>query len=407
MKLVPFDFKKLKRPGNDLVTLDALDVETHKPRTVLKVSATALGVFIAWAWFAELDQVTRASGQVIASSRSQVIQAVEGGTLQELAVKEGQVVTAGQVIARLDKAKLEASYLEAQAKAAALSMNVQRLRAELFDKPIQFGPEAQKYPQFRSNQEALIRKRQQSIKEEISALETMHALAKQELHMTEPLLATGDVSRSDVLRLQRQVADLSAQISNKRNKYFQDTQAELNKAEEDLAGAVQILAQRKEALDSVEFKAPMRGIVKNIRITTIGGVLRPGEELMQIVPLKDDLVIEAKVRPADIGFVRPGQSASVKIDAYDYTIYGALDGKLTYISPDTLKEENPKQGAETEFYRVRIEVPTPEFKKKANEKMEIQPGMTATVEIKTGSNTVLSYLTKPVTKTFSESMGER
>jgi membrane fusion protein, adhesin transport system len=406
MKLVPILNKK-EKSKTDLITIDVLDVETKRPRTLLKVSGLALGVFLIWAWIAELDQVTRASGVVIASSRSQVIQAVEGGTLQALLVKEGQTVEAGEVLARLDKAKLEASFFEARAKAAALSMNVQRLRAELFDQPIRFGPEAREYPQFRENQEALIRKRQQAINEEIGSLETMHSLAKQELQMTEPLLATGDVSRSDVLRLQRQVADLSAQIVNKRNKYFQDTQAELNKAEEELAGAVQILAQRKEALDSVEFKAPMRGIVKNIRVTTIGGVLRPGEELMQIVPLEDDLVIEAKVRPADIGFIRPGQTANVKIDAYDFTIYGGLDGELTYISPDTLKEENPRQGADAEFYRVRIEVPNPEFKKSAKGAMEIQPGMTATVEIKTGTNTVLSYLTKPVTKTISQSMGER
>jgi membrane fusion protein, adhesin transport system len=407
MKLVPIIREKLK-PKTDLVTIDVLDVETRRPRVLLKVTGLAIVVFLTWAWIAELDQVTRAQGSVIASSRSQVIQAVEGGTLQSLLVKEGQSVEAGEVLALLDKAKLEASFLESRAKAAALSMNVQRLRAELFDKPIRFGPEANEYPQFRENQEALIRKRQMAIKDEISSLEKMLALARQELEMNEPLLATGDVSRSDVLRLQRQVADLSAQIANKRNKYFQDTQAELNKAEEDLAGAIQILAQRKEALDSVEIKAPMRGIVKNIRITTIGGVLRPGEELMQIVPLEDDLLIEAKVRPADIGFIRPGQTANVKIDAYDYTIYGGLDGVLTFISPDTLKEENPRQGAEAEYYRVRIEVPNPQFKKQsAKGAMEIQPGMTATVEIKTGSNTVLSYLTKPVTKTISESMGER
>lgn len=406
MKLTPFLNRKAQG-SNDLVTIDVLDVETKRPRSLLKVTGLALGVFIVWAWFAELDQVTRASGVVIASSRSQVIQAVEGGTLQALLVKEGQTVEAGETLARLDKAKLEAAFLEARAKAAALTMNVQRLRAELFDQPIKFGPEAASYPQFRENQEALIRKRQMAIKEEIGSLEKMLSLAQQELQMTEPLLATGDVSRSDVLRLQRQVADLSAQMVNKRNKYFQDTQAELNKAEEDLAGAIQVLAQRKEALDSVEFKAPMRGVVKNIRITTIGGVLRPGEELLQIVPLGDDLVIEAKVRPADIGFIRPGQTANVKIDAYDYTIYGGLDGTLTYISPDTLKEENPRQGADAEYYRVQIEVPNPEFKKTRNAKMEIQPGMTATVEIKTGSNTVLSYLTKPVTKTLSESLGER
>jgi membrane fusion protein, adhesin transport system len=407
MSLVPTTWKSPKSDKTDLVTIDFLEMETRRPRTLLKVSGLSLFVFIAWAWFAEIDQVTRAAGQVIASSRSQVIQVVDGGTLQELRVREGDTVEANQVLALLDKAKLEASFLEARGKAAALRMNVQRLQAELFDQPINFGPDAKLYPQFRENQLALMRKRKSALNEEIASLEKMLQLASQELEMTEPLLKTGDVSRSDVLRLQRQVADLNAQISNKRNKYFQDTQAELNKAEEEFTGMEQILAQRKEALDSAELKAPMRGIIKNIRVTTIGGVLRPGEELLQIVPLGDDLIIETKVRPADIGFLKKGQEASVKIDAFDYTIYGGLDGTVSYISPDSLKEENPRQGAEQEYYRVQVQVANPEFKKAKGRIMEIQPGMTATVEIKTGSNTVLSYLTKPVTKTFSESMGER
>jgi membrane fusion protein, adhesin transport system len=407
MSLIPAIFKSAKSDKTGLVTIDVLDMETRRPRTLLKVSGFSLAIFLLWAWFAELDQVTRATGQVIASSRSQVIQAIDGGTLQELRVREGDTVEANQLLARLDKAKLEASFLEARAKTAALRMNVQRLQAELFDQPIGFQEDAKLYPQFRENQLALMNKRKSALNDELSSLNKMLELAKQEFEMTEPLLKTGDVSRSDVLRLQRQVADLNAQISNKRNKYFQDTQAELNKAEEEFTGMQQILAQRKEALDSAELKAPMRGIIKNIRITTIGGVLRPGEELLQIVPLGDDLIIETKVRPADIGFLRKGQEASVKIDAFDYTIYGGLDGTVAYISPDSLKEENPRQGVDQEYYRVQIQVANSEFKKAKGRVMEIQPGMTATVEIKTGSNTVLRYLTKPVTKTFSESMGER
>lgn len=384
-----------------------LDAETTRPRSAIRISAIALGIFLLWAAFADLDQVTRAQGTVIASSRSQVMQAVDGGVLQELLVKEGDIVEAQQVLARLDRAKLQASYLEARARAVALKMNVARLQAEVLDKPLALGADVKSYPEFRTNQEALFEKRQSSIREEIQSLEAMLKLAKQELEMTEPLLRTGDVSRSDVLRLQRQVADLAAQITNRRNKYFQDSQAELSKAQEDLAGAEQIVTQRKELLDAAEFHSPMRGIVKNIRITTKGGVLRPGEELMQIVPLDDDLIVEAKVRPADIGFLKPGLESSVKIDAYDYTIYGSLPGKVTYISADTLREEQPRQQAELEFYRVQVRVEGREFKKKKNEKLEIQPGMTATVEIKTGSNTVLRYLTKPVIKTLSESMGER
>lgn len=385
----------------------SLDAETHRPRSAIKISGIAVGIFLLWASLADLDQVTRAPGTVIASSRSQVMQTVDGGVLQELLVKEGDIVEARQLLAKLDKTKLEAAYLEARAKAIALKMNVARLRAEVLNKPVTFGSESKSYPQFRVSQQALFEKRQSSIKEEIESLETMLNLAQQELDMTAPLLKTGDVSRSDVLRLQRQVADLKAQITNRRNKYFQDSQTELSRAEEELAGAEQIVTQRKEQLDAVEFRSPMRGVVKNIRVTTKGGVLRPGEELMQIVPLDDDLIIEAKVRPADVGFLKSGLEANVKIDAYDYTIYGTLHGKVTYISADTIKDEQPRQQVEQEYYRVQVQVDGREFKKRKNEKIEIQPGMTATVEIKTGTNTVLRYLTKPVIKTVSESMGER
>jgi len=184
-----------------------------------------------------------------------------------------------------------------------------------------------------------------------------------------------------------------------------DTQAELAKVEEDLAGANQVLAQRKNQFAQTDLFAPVDGVVKNVRITTKGGVVRAGEEVMQIVPLDDDLVVEAKLKPADIAFVKPGLSAQVKIDAYDYTIYGALNGTVTYISADTL-EENLRQG-EMPYYRVQIRTTGKVLKNRPDEPMEIQPGMTATVEIKTGVNTVLKYLTKPLVKTFSESLGER
>lgn len=384
-----------------------LESETKRQRVALFISLVGFGLFLLWAAFAELDQVTRAPGSVISSSRSQVLQTVDGGVLKELLVKEGDTVETNQLIAKLDRTKFESSYLESRAKAVALKMNVDRLRAEVLDKPLIFDSDSKLYPQFLANQKTLFEKRQFSIRQELSALETALSLAKQELEITEPLLKTGDISRSEILKLQRQVADLSAQITNRRNKYFQDSQAELSRAEEELAGVLQVMTQRKEQLEATEFRAPMRGIVKNIRVTTKGGVLRAGEELMQIVPLDDDLIIEAKVRSADIGFLKTGLPASIKIDAYDYTIYGSLSGRVTYISADTLKEESPRPGQEAEFYRAWIQVQEKFFSKRKGEKLELQPGMTATVEIKTGSNTVLRYITKPVIKTVSESMGER
>jgi adhesin transport system membrane fusion protein len=232
----------------------------------------------------------------------------------------------------------------------------------------------------------------------------MLKLAEEELQMNRQLEAEGDVSRAEVLRLQRSVADIRAQMVNKKNKYFQDAQAELSKAEEDYAGILQNLTQKREQLDRVELKSPMTGTVKNVKITTLGGVIKSGEEVMQIVPDGDALMVEVKVKPADIAFIKPGLYAIVKIDAYDYSIYGTLNGKVSFISPDTLTEET--KGADQTYYRVQILTDGKGFSS-SKKNLEIQPGMTARAEIITGKNTVLSYLIKPITKTLKESLTER
>jgi len=368
-------------------------------------SAVAIGGFLLWAAWAELDQITRASGQVIASSRNQVIQSPEGGVLAEMPVREGAKVKRGQLLARFDKTKTEAGYLESAAKAAGLMAAVSRLNAEIFGGKPKFPPELDNYPEFRVNQLALFNKRQSAVRDEIAALEKSRKLITEELEMNMPLLKTGDVSRADILRLQRQVADIEGQITNRRNKYLQESQTDLGKAQEDLAGILQIVAQRKEQLGFTEIRSPMDGIVRNVRLTTLGGVAKPGEEIMQIVPVDDDLIIEAKVKPADIAFVKPGLPATVKLDAYDYSIYGTLEGKVIYISADTLNEEI--RNNEQPYYRVQIKTSIHNLAGKNNERIDVQPGMTAIVDIKTGKKTVLHYLTKPITKTISESMGER
>lgn len=374
-------------------------------RLLIWGSALAMAVFFVWADWAELDQITRASGQVIASSRNQVIQVMEGGILAELPVREGSAVRRGQLLARFDRTKVEASYLESVAKAAALRAAVARLNAEIFGGEPDFPPEVLDYPEFRANQMALFKKRQGAMREEIDSLEKAAALIKEELEMNLPLVKTGDVSRAEIIKLQRQLLDVRSQITNKRNKYLQDCQAELVKAEEDLAGVQQIMAQRKEQLGYTQVLTPMDGIVRNIRLTTIGGIAKPGEEIMQIVPVEDDLIVEAKVRPADIAFVKPGLPASVKLDAYDYSIYGVLHGEVSYISADTLTET--VQGVEQPYYRVQVKTSGEGLVNKNNEPILIQPGMTATVEVVTGKKSVLNYLTKPITKTLSEALGER
>jgi len=372
----------------------------------LWVVTLGLGALLAWAYVSEIDQVTRATGQVIASSRSQIIQASDGGVLIDLRVKEGVKVKQGDLLARLDSTKVKAAFLETEARCAGLQAQVARLRAEVLNQKPAFDAELRRqYSDFVENQSTLYQRRREALDAELRIYQESLDLVQRELEMNLPLLRTGDVSQTDILKLRRQASELRGQMTNRRNKYFQDTQAELAKAEEDLAGANQILAQRKNQVEQTNMFAPVDGVVKNVRITTKGGVVRPGEEVMQIVPLDDDLVVEAKLKPADVAFVKPGLGAQVKIDAYDYTIYGVLNGTVTYLSADTL-EENLRQG-EMPYYRVQIRTTGKALKNRPDELMEIQPGMTATVEIKTGVNTVLKYLTKPLVKTFSESLGER
>ncbi|MBE0627095.1 MAG: HlyD family type I secretion periplasmic adaptor subunit [Burkholderiales bacterium] len=375
-------------------------------RILVLSSALAIGGFIAWSAWAELDQITRAPGQVIASSRNQVIQELDGGVVEDLLVKEGSFVKEGQVLVRFEKAKTETSYLESRARSAALKAAVARLSAELYGGEPKFPAEVDAYPRIRANQEMLFRMRQASLREEIASLQRSLDLVKTELDINLPLLERGDVSKAEVLKLQRQVAEIQGMITNRTNKYRQDAQTELSKALEDLAGLDQIVAQRKNQLEHTVITAPMDGVVRNIRITTRGGVARPGEEIMQIVPVEDDLVIEAKVKPADIAFVKPGLPATIKLDAYDYTIYGSLEGTVTYISADTLSDET-RNVNEPPYFRVQVKTKAGKITQHSPKRIEIQPGMTASVEIKTGSNTVWRYLTKPITKTFAESLGER
>lgn len=373
-------------------------------RLLLWASITTVAGFLIWANWAELDTITRAGGQVIVSSRNQVIQSPDGGVLENMLVREGDKVKRGQVLFRFDQTRAGAGHKESQAKAAALRAAVARLQAEVFGGEPRFKG-LSGFPELQANQRALFNRRQAAIQEEVAALERSLALVKSELDMNLPLLKSGDVSRAEVLKLQRQVADVQGQITNRRNKYFQDAQTDLAKAQEDLESVEQVLAQRREQLAYTEVRAPMDGVVRNVRLTTQGGVAKPGDEILQIVPLEDDLIVEAKVRPADIAFIKPGLPATVKLDAYDYSIYGSLRGTVSYISADTLNEET--RTGDMTYYRVQVKTQDRNLSSRKNERIDIQPGMTATVEIKTGRQTVLRYLTKPITKTLDESLGER
>lgn len=392
------------KPVDQAMHIGDLD-PPHRSRATLLVFMVSLIALVYWASVGKIDQVTRAQGQVIAAERTQIIQSPDGGVLTALHVKEGESVKAGQLLVTMQKQRAQAAVADSSAKVAALRITLARLQAEIFDKPLQFEPSLLSYTNYIQNQTELYNKRQRAFKDEVSALTKILALAEDELRINRQLEATGDVSRAELLRLERSSADIAAQLTGKRNKYFQDAQAEMTKTQEDLSTQIEQLNDRTSLLEHTELLAPVDGVVNNIKINTVGGVVRQGDTVMELLPGGNNLIVETKILPVDIGFVKLGQSASVKLDAYDYSIYGGMRGQVTYISPDVLTEET-RQGPMT-YYRVRIMITGTEFKGDKASQIQVRPGLSASVEIKAMDRTVLSYLIKPLSKTLSMSMGEK
>jgi len=366
----------------------------------------ALAGFVGWSNWAELDQVTRAPGRAIPYARVQIVQSEEGGAISAIHVREGDVVQAGDLLVELDTIKLESATEEARAKVAALESRMARIDAELFDRPLRFPASLDGYPDFTANQQQLFVRRNQSLASELNSLRSMADLQSQELALNEPLVETGDVARSEIIRMQRAIVETQGRISNLRASYVRDLQTEFTQTEEELVTARQVLTQREDSLRSASLIAPTDGIVKNVRLTTVGGVLRPGDEVLQIVPTGERLIVEAQVPPRDIAFLQTGQRARVNFDAFDSAVYGSGDGEVVYISPDTLSEQR-EDGSSNVYYRVNLEVDTSTMRpRRADEVIDLQPGMTATAEILTGSQTVWQYLTKPILKTTRQSLQE-
>jgi len=366
-----------------------------------------LAAFVAWAALFEIDESVRAQGQVIPIARTQVIQAADGGVLEKLLVQEGQAVKAGQQLAVLERERPAAGFEESRAKDAALAAALARTQAEAAGRPPDFGGKLKAYPEFVAVQQSLYEQRKRSLDEEIATLREALRLANEELRMNESLLQGGDTSRLEVMRAQRQVAELEGRINATRNKYLQEARAEATKLAEDSAANRYRLDERQNVLGHTVLTAPIAGVVKYLKLTTIGGVLRAGDELMQISPTDGEMVFEVKVNPVDIGQLRTGLPVSIKLDAFDYSIYGSLEGTLSYISSDTLSEQGAN-GQTSTYYRaqVRRDIATAH----ANPKLAgvaLKPGMTATVDIRTGNRSVLEYLAKPVFKAFRGALNER
>lgn len=397
----PAPIAKAAAPGDMVGDL----ADPQRPRWALRGMVVALVLMVVWAALAQIDQVTRAQAQLIVAARTQLIQSADGGIVTQLHVKEGDSVKAGQLLATLQKERAQAAVSDSSAKVAALRITLARLQAEVYGKPLQFAPELLQYSEYIRNQTDLYNKRLAAFNDDQKSLEGILKLALAELDINRKLENTGDVSRAEILRLERSVADIRAQLSNRRNKYFQDAQTEMTKAQEDLSTQSEQLRDRTQVLEHTELLAPVDGIVNNIKINTVGGVVRPGDVVMEMLPTGDNLIAEAKINPSDIAFIALDQDASVKLDAYDSSIFGAMHGKVIYISPDVVTEET-RQGP-VMYYRVRIRITGTEFGGDKSHEIKLRPGLTAQVDIKAMERSVLSYLTKPITKTLANALGER
>jgi adhesin transport system membrane fusion protein len=373
---------------------------------VIGFTTLAVVAFFVWAGWAELDQITRARGQVIPTGRVQSVQAAAEGSVNAILVKEGDRVAKGQLLVQLDQVSAGAAVEEGRARVAALRATMARIEAELFNRPLSFPAEVNAFPDLATNQRMLMMRRRQALGADIAALQSQLALARQELELNRPLVGSGDIARAELLRLQRQTSDLTGQIAARRSRYLEELQAEYARTQEALVTAEQSLTQRADQLGNAELRAPAAGVVSNLKISTVGAVLRPGEEVMQIIPAGARLIVEANLSPAEIAFIRPGQDADVKFDAYDSSVYGGAEARVIFVSPDTTVVQRP-EGGQDSFYRVQLSVDTRTLRPKPGERVAIQPGMTGTAEIKTGTTTVLRYLFKPILRTTGEAMRER
>ena len=418
------------------------------PRVIRLTIWAIIGFFVflvVWAGFSEIDEVTRGDGKAIPSSKLQKIQNLEGGIVAELYVKEGQIVEAGAPLIRLDDTRFVSNAGETEALRLAMQLRVERLSAQVDDRPLNIPDEVLKAaPSQAANERSLYESRRQQLKDEVGGLQeqlvqrqqelreftskqgqyrSQLSLQRQEINMSEPLVAQGAVSPVEVLRLKRAemetrgqldattlaipraesaIKEVQRKIDETRGKFRSEALTQLNEARTELNKAESTGRALEDRVSRTLVTSPVRGIVKQLLVNTVGGVIQPGSDMVEIVPLNDTLLVEAKIRPQDIAFLHPGQEAVVKFTAYDYTIYGGLKAKLERIGADTITDEDKK----TTYYMITLR--TDRSHLGTDEKpLLIIPGMVASVDIITGKKSILSYLLKPIIKARAEALHER
>ncbi|MHC5352374.1 HlyD family type I secretion periplasmic adaptor subunit [Metapseudomonas furukawaii] len=372
---------------------------TPGSRLVLGVIAALLVTGLTWAHFARVEEITQGEGKIVSKSREQLISSLEGGIIDELLVREGDIVDKGQPLIKINPIRAASTYEEMRTKLMGLKAMMARLQAEAYQQPLSFPEELLAEPLMIEQETNAYNARRQALKDSVKALQDSHDLIMKEIALAEPLAARGLLSEVEILRMRRQANDLKIQMVERRNRYQGEANNELVKVELEVAQIAEGLVGRKDVLERTTIYAPVHGTVKNVRISTIGGVIQPGEDIMEIVPLEDQLIVEGQIKPQDVAFLRPGLPATVKVSAYDYGIYGGLKGTVVHISPDTLQDEKKLAAGRPDatYYRVQVLTDT-SWLEAADKRLPIIPGMTATVEIRTGEKTILDYLLKPIFK---------
>lgn len=384
--------------------LDGADeVAVVRATRVVWVCALMLGFFLVWAYWFSVVEVSTGTGKVIPTSREQVIQSQEGGIVAQMRVTEGMQVERDQVLAQLDPTKAGSNVGESEAKYRAALASVSRLQAEASGQPLKFPAELDAWPDLKRAETELYNTRRRGLDSTLAGIGDSLKLVNSELQITENLAKIGASSRVEVIRLNRQRSELELKATEARSDYSVHAREDLAKANAEVNSLAEVVRGRADSLTRLTVRSPVRGIVKDIKVSTVGGVIPPNGQLMQIVPMDEQLLIETRIAPRDIAFIHPGQEAKVKISAYDYSIYGSLDGKVVTISPDTIQDEAKP---EVYYYRVFIRTQSDSLVNKAGKHFGIVPGMIATVDIRTGEKTVLDYLLKPLNRA-REALRER
>lgn len=400
--------------------------ELKTPRASLILLGTTIALFvvgIVWAHFAVLDEVKRGNARVIPSRQLQVVQSLEGGIVQEILVQEGDIVKQGQVLMRIDDTKFLADLGEVRERRFANAARVARLDAEVQGLPQPTFPAElmERAPQAVQTEQNVFEARAKKLAQDVDVL-TQQAtrlsdslkLLSREVQLTQNLYAQKVVPEIEMLRLQRQEADMRGQFAETQSRIANAKAAFRSQAEEDLAKSRADLAVLEETTKSAQdrvrradLKSPVNGIVNKLNVTTVGAVVQPGANLMDIVPMDDTLLVEGRIRPQDIAFIRPQQNAVVKITAYDSSVYGSLKGKVERISADAIVDDKSEQRGEKgeSFYRVIVRTDKNHLGS-AEHPLPIIPGMVATVEVQTGEKSVLDYMMKPARMLRDEALRE-